>query len=395
MKLSFFKKSYFFVVLLSSSFIFAAQTEVQQEDPCITAFQPIVPALPSFGSPSDAQQKDLYIKELQELSPTYPSKPIKLREDFTYSINLMWINKKLNQEQRFIYPAKTDKTEEKFHAALINKLFEWATKNPESTVVFWYDSQLTSPNAVQNTKKIIAEQQTQNPSAAPIICKDIRLLPKVCGTDPFTFSEAVPVYFRADLLRLIATTETLTTENFDYFVYADMDIPTMTKEELFDTEAQKNLEKIGIVLARGGVYGYENCFHIATRHKPNLIKAINIALIDLGIARLENARKNTLTFDFLGRNKIPVEKCGQLVFNGYLTFFQYFYHLENLGVIPSLGDNKEDNDVINFLRPYSLRTEITEFKILDNSITAKPPSRYEFLIPTKEVHRSACSMNYD
>ena len=52
-----------------------------------------------------------------------------------YTINLMWINKKLNPDQKYIHPSAN---EQELDSNLGNNLTGWAEKNPKSTVQLWY-----------------------------------------------------------------------------------------------------------------------------------------------------------------------------------------------------------------------------------------------------------------
>lgn len=169
-----------------------------------------------------------------------------------YSINLMWINKKLNPVQADIHPIDKDE-EVKKH------LSEWAKGNPKSEVCYWYDSAMTSPEAVKHTKEYI-DTQNKKKSGASIQLKDIRSVPAVSkNTD--VFSDKVPVYFRADLARVVAGMHTVK-KTKKPFVYADVDVTPMKEEELFDSQTKRYLDQYGIVMDANGSDTFENSFYI-------------------------------------------------------------------------------------------------------------------------------------
>ena len=63
--------------------------------------------------------------------------------------------------------------------------------------------------------------------------RDIRLL-RIVQEHCAVFSQDVPVYFRADLLRVAAAVEDLKTTGLKYFVYTDFDVETaFSKNQLF------------------------------------------------------------------------------------------------------------------------------------------------------------------
>ncbi len=70
------------------------------------------------------------------------------------------------------------------------------------------------------------------------------------------FSNQTPVYFRVDLLRIMATIHTLEQcIEKCIFVYADMDVVPMNQDQLFDDETM------------------QNSFHMVANDNPKLVKA--------------------------------------------------------------------------------------------------------------------------
>jgi len=278
-----------------------------------------------------------------------------------YTLNLQWINIKLNPEQQYIHPSSNSLSIRK---NLLLNLYSWARKNPDAQgVVLWYDSQLTPPAAVENTRKIIANDRALmhlfKQKTAPILLKDVRQLPEV-KANPEAFSEQSPIYYRVDLLRAIAAynavqenpppqkpievktsllskakkhlpsvlKESIPSINLKKepyaYVHADIDMTPSEAKEFFDM-ARGNLRRYGMVMAKDQTaYGYENSFQIVSNYNKKLLDAMNYVLIRPSIKK--------------GVKNIPYrydpEKHGkyfalhELVFNRYVDMFRYFMPLE-------------------------------------------------------------------
>ena len=204
-----------------------------------------------------------------------------------YTINLMWVNRKLKKDQKYIYPVH-GKLE--LHKKFLNHIYKWAEVNKKSTVYLWFDSLLTPHKAVKKTKKIISEyiEDRGGKNMAPIILRDVRSLPEV-KKHPEVFSDKTPIFYRVDLLRVIAQVHDVSKEVTQNFVYSDLDIEPISKKEIFDVETLHKLEKFGIVMTYHPIWlGFENSFSIVGRNKK-LLEAMQYAMIDLNIQRGYNA----------------------------------------------------------------------------------------------------------
>jgi len=203
-----------------------------------------------------------------------------------YTINLMWINRKLNENQQYIYPASN---ENELSKLFLRHIFKWALVNKNSTVHLWFDSMLTPAAAVKNTHLLIKNYLQAHPDVAPIILRDVRELPYVMA-NPEVFSDKTPIFFRVDLLRVIAQVHDITTGVTPYFVYSDLDIDPLSREEIFDEETLHKLQTFGIVMAYHPIWqGFENSFSIVSNHNAQLLEAMTYTLIDLNIQRAYNA----------------------------------------------------------------------------------------------------------
>ncbi len=215
--------------------------------------------------------------------------------NLTYSVNLMWINQSLSQDQKYLC---ADQTDEGFKMKCLDPIMEWIKKSDEHTpIYFWYDSKHTNENALNNTRVSILKEMTDLKKPHGIIkFQDVRDI-EVVRNNEEAFSDKLLVYFRSDLLRVVVGDELSREKRTRYIVYSDLNIPPLSKEELFyeekgksDKETLKNLEEYGLVLAKNATWddsgkNYENAFFILDTQNDDMIRAIRVALIDINIDR--------------------------------------------------------------------------------------------------------------
>lgn len=271
-----------------------------------------------------------------------------------YSINLMWINTRLNPDQNYIFPANSEnELDDKF----LSHIQSWEIATGQNGHInLWYDGLFTSSEAVKATKRALEKKSNMNPQWAMVHFRDARELLEV-KENPKVFSADIPIYFRVDLIRAIAAFQTLIQEEKNhFFVYADLDMKPLAQEQLFDVKTQKKLHDFGIVMARGGNLGFENGFQIIGNQKPNLLKALKRAVIDINIERANRIlRGNSWASHAVG----DVEPLQQVVYDSYPSMFHYFYHLQGWGKVPSLA-----------LQDLSLHLGLHRIKIVDFQATS-------------------------
>ena len=262
----------------------------------------------------------------------------------------MWINKKLNDKQLYIHPSQD---REDLQKNFLNPIFKWAAVNQGGAVNVWFDSKLTPAQAVENTQALIEEYIQEHPGMAPIQLRDVRTLPKVVQ-HPEVFSEKTPVYFRVDLIRVIAGLHTISTKETPYFVYADLDVEPLSQEQLFDDQTQQNLKKYGIVIAKG----QENGFQIIGHQNAHLLEAMGWVLVELNIARAQRALQGGY-FEGIGNKdpRGPTNPLVQSVYSCYGMMFDYFCHLE--GCRKLWVDSEVYDKSKHGLRPFGLRCHYT------------------------------------
>jgi hypothetical protein len=242
-------------------------------------------------------------------------------DEFSYSVNFIWINNRLHSQQKYIFP---DHKLGDFNTHMLN----WAKMNTNAPIYLWYDGEYTSQDAIASTNALITKSGVTN-----FTLKDIRDL-NIVKQNAEVFSYKLPVYFRADLIRPAAAYEILSQmplqTQTSCFVYADIDVPAISKAELFDKLTTLYLNKLGIVMASSGWLGFENSFQIFC-NKQNILRAIKLAIIDVNFktARLALAESN----EFCQKDKtIPLPNglshLPQRVYDTYPNMFRYLYHLE-------------------------------------------------------------------
>ena len=219
-----------------------------------------------------------------------------------YTVNLMWINRKFDPNQQYIYPACS---EEQLMKKLLQPVYKWALVTQGGVIQLWFDSLLTPKKAVQKTVQLLQGYVAEHPELAPILFRDVRELP-IVQQHPIIFSDKLPIFFRVDLLRVIAQVHDVSTGVTPYFVYADLDIKPLSREELFDEEAMQNLKTFGLVLAYCPKFaGFENNFQMLSCHNKKMLEAMNYLLIELNIQRAYNALKDTF---YVHSHKPSLEK---------------------------------------------------------------------------------------
>lgn len=256
----------------------------------------------------------------------------KPEQDVPYTINVMWLNKDLKVEEPYLIQPKDKLIREKY----ISAPCIWAIKNPESTVQFWYDSELASQDAIGRTKNAIDARMRSCPKSAPIIFRDIRGLQHV-KDNPEVFSSKTPVYFRADLTRVIAGYEEVQKTKSN-FVYADFDVKPMRKDDLFDDVTKRQLASYGMVMtatAEDCLQKYENSFYILSPNEQNMLKSLKLTIIDLNIQRASYSLNSFYRYFMT----IPHPET---VYRSFPATYAYLYHLQGLGILKVNGKTPYD-----------------------------------------------------
>jgi hypothetical protein len=185
-----------------------------------------------------------------------------------YSINLMWINPSKDENGEYVCSGRKTLDNE------LKQVQKWSSANPEAQVNFWYDSECTNANAIENTKKKLTEISDK------VHLRDIREMPFVQDNSNL-FLPSVPVYFRIDFLKLITCLHLMENEGHDSVIFADMSIAekvekALSKQELFNEMALKNLNEYGMLIGKD-TWKPENQF-LQTANTPELIASLKHAI---------------------------------------------------------------------------------------------------------------------
>ncbi len=204
-----------------------------------------------------------------------------------YAINMLWLNKTLNNNQKYICPCNSEnELKEKY----LLKAAKWKIANPDSQVNFWYDSNFSSKAAVLATQAVL----DSDPNLAHVKLRDIQDI-GIVKNNPDAFSNMVPIYARVDLLKLILCVNSIENENNQSAIFSDLDIgksaedkDQLNKNELFNSKIMEILSKCGFLLgkdcSKNGTQKVENQF-IQILDKPETLTAFKLT-IDASLMRI-------------------------------------------------------------------------------------------------------------
>ncbi|MBF0208713.1 MAG: hypothetical protein HQK53_17740 [Oligoflexia bacterium] len=314
-----------------------------------------------------------------------------LRSTRYYSINLLWVNNKFEVGHRFL--SRKAKDEASFVNEYLLPVCNWAKLNPSAKVNLWFDRVMTSPEAIKNTTDLFNQICSQE-FHRNIELMDVRNLPLV-RDNPEVFVDKFPVYFRADLLRLVATIDKTVTPD-RYFVYADFDITPMNEQDLFDTDTVENLSDYGFVFAYAG-RSYENSFHMVDRESSNIMVAIEKILVSGPIEyMLGHVRGKTPGIDRPYGQEIytipgiDILELPQYVFSKYNEMLKVYYYLRQRNpsnaldnankIIAELMRDKSTIDHLQFRykkKHLGLAALATLAAVSTESLSCKIPYAYE------------------
>ncbi len=204
-----------------------------------------------------------------------------------YSINLMWVNSRLDSKKFIRYDREND-----VKIGLIRPVIEWAKANPEADVSLWYDKNYTSSEALKNTQDIL-ERYAQEEGVKNATMRDIREIP-IVAKNPDIFSEYLPIYFRVDVLKGILVVHSIEADGNDAAIFSDLEVgdrrlsqDRMNKAELFDSETMEKLNKYGMVMNQNDLM-VENQF-LQAKKNNNIIKSLKEILINANLFRAQYA----------------------------------------------------------------------------------------------------------
>lgn len=250
----------------------------------------------------------------------------------SYSINLMWINKEKSENQKFFCSSSAD--EKEYEKLCVNPIVDWLNKSDKSSSInIWYDQETTNNSVVDKLKQDIQAKTQRNLDKLKFM--NVRELPDVRNNED-VFGRNMPIYFRVDLLRAIVADYLAKSEAPEFVVYADLNIPAMEGQELFDQETKEKLAKFGFVMAQNNaadmVNNFENAFFIIDARNANLLQAARVALIDANIARgqefLQRGYTKASELSLLDGKALCKSMFDEIVYVSYKSMFAYYLYLE-------------------------------------------------------------------
>lgn len=253
-------------------------------------------------------------------------------------IHLMWINNQPLKEIEYVFPK--EKTSE-----ISSAVKGWAEINQDLTteIVFWYDSLTVSAEAANNTKEKI-----MNDVGCHLLerfsLRDIRSLETVKETSTL-FELDVPVYFRADLVRMLIGYEALTNIELPFYCqtycYSDLNVTPEPKSYILSEKTEKVLEVFSIAFLHSHALRMENKF-ILMRYHPKLMKAIKDVFITCLKVRFGEYRSALM------QARVSSFNCDQAVYDiTKETFFPYYYALIKGGKVAAIHNLCSNSDFLD------------------------------------------------
>lgn len=192
------------------------------------------------------------------------------------SINFVWIFKeKQTSDNSFIFPSEIIRPLNKANSAnetikTFEKIAQWRELNPSTTINIWYDSSLLNSYSINNTKDKLNELKINNINLIDINEKEL-------------LKQELPIYFRADIARVLASLTTDNTHNF--FIYFDFSIDPIKISDLYEKDnILEKLEEFGMIMGQTEHTTYENSFFIIGSNNETtrdlVIKAFNKGMIE-------------------------------------------------------------------------------------------------------------------
>ncbi len=222
-----------------------------------------------------------------------------INNEAEYSINLSWINQKIDPKAHYIFPSH-----DRHGTDIFSSLLDWSKNHPQAPINVWYDPRFTTAKQIESTSELF---RTHNQSCLEGKCGALKLqdisASQIYVNNPDVFMNNNNqniirnyIWNKVDISRLSLASEILSRcekNKVCYVVYTDIDVFARGFSKLFDLETIEKLTHIGMVLHGVMVPSKqgENSFFIMSNHQPLMIKAID-KVIDVSIQYLRNALNN-------------------------------------------------------------------------------------------------------
>lgn len=241
-----------------------------------------------FNDLTDEQKNRLYEVGYQYSHPYFFQPAQREIPGDAYTLNAMWINKsKVPDEQLYLTNEGRNEQEQRkhFYHDIVKPVSEWAIEHFETTLDFWYDSEMVGPSTLERSQQMFAEA-LEGKVHAQLRFRDVRQIDLV-AKNPLLFDKYRAVLFRADLIRALAAHKKLTEKETEYFVYFDLDVKPRIKKALFDQRTLNDLDDYGFVMA-DAEKRYENSFFILKGSHKLMIESHADILVRRNIKRAKH-----------------------------------------------------------------------------------------------------------
>lgn len=264
--------------------------------------------------------------------------------DNNYSINLMWINKQLNTNQKYIFVLEDDSLKE-LQDKYLNFINDWCIKNPNIIIKVWYNSNTTTQRSIQNTRDAMDKSYPNNKNYDFVDLMSIKSIRD--ANDKQLQNEYISLYFKTDLFRIMVAYDDIANSGINNSIFANINMPAITKDELFDKNTIENLNFYGTVMSCNlsencGTLGFENSFFIIA-NKPNtrILESVHFyikLLINIITQFIKYVMSKTSNIQLI--KKFINELSSQLVYDLYPLLFLHNYIIR--GFIAYKDDNGKE-----------------------------------------------------
>lgn len=198
-----------------------------------------------------------------------------------YSINMLWINKKLDKEKPYITTAKNEFEfiKKSCRNNILTGATKWRDANPKAITKVWFDGNFVTKEQIAKTQELIVKLSKK--SSAPILLCDIREI-DIVSKNKDAFSSYIPIYTRVDLMKLIICIHEMEHNNQQVAIFSDTNVCRLKEDgewpdynKLFNPELLMNLKKYGLIQIKSGYSEAENKFY-QTYNNPKTIELLKL-----------------------------------------------------------------------------------------------------------------------
>jgi hypothetical protein len=169
----------------------------------------------------------------------------------TTVVNQVFVNKKIRKKKDgpyFLGTGDTDKEQERdFEKVIIEPIVEYSSKKGIDAYLFWLAFDLVEPEQVESSRnhicKIVKEKKVR---WEHIFYLDLERIEEIIS-NPEVFNEGVPVYWRADLARLLATLYSVEVFGADFGFYIDFDMRIISLQSVLTPEVREKIDRFAWV----------------------------------------------------------------------------------------------------------------------------------------------------